>query len=100
MSLEVITSPDADAHILAVDEWWRVNRPAAPNLFREELAHCFVVLSQAPDIGKRYRRHSSPMAIRRVLLRATRYHVYYAPLSEVLLVLAVWHSHRGQGPTL
>jgi plasmid stabilization system protein ParE len=100
VNLEVITSPDADAHILAVDAWWRANRPAAPNLFREELAHCFGLLLQAPDIGKRYRRHSSLMGIRRVLLRATRYHVYYAPISDVLLVLAVWHSRRGQGPAL
>ena len=68
--------------------------------FAEELAHCFVVLAESPEIGKRYRRQSAIPAVRRVLLRATRYHVYYVPGSDAVAVLAVWHSHRGQSPTL
>jgi len=100
VSLEVVTTPEADAQIVTIDEWWRANRLAAPNLFHEELGHCFAVLAEAPNIGKRYRRHRSVPDTRRVLLRATRYHVYYVPFSDVLLVLAVWHSQRGQDPTL
>ena len=100
MSLPVITTPEADAHIRAIGDWWRSNRPAAPDLFTEELAHCFVVLAQAPMIGKSYRRHASVPGIRRVLLRATRYHVYYVPRTDAVAVLAVWHSQRGQLPSL
>ncbi len=100
MSLPVITTPEADAQIRAIGDWWRTNRPAAPDLFAEELAHCFVVLAESPEIGKRYRRQSAIPAVRRVLLRATRYHVYYVPGSDAVAVLAVWHSHRGQSPTL
>lgn len=98
MSLPVVTTPEADAQILAIGDWWRTHRPGAPSLFAEELAHCFIVLAQAPDIGKPYRRHSSVPGLRRVLLRSTRYHVYYVPRPDAVGVLAVWHSHRGQSP--
>ena len=100
MSLSVVTTPEADAQIRAVDDWWQLNRPAAPDLFAEELAHCFVVLAQAPMIGKRYRLHPSVPGLRRALLRATRYHVYYVPRADAVIVLAVWHSQRGQPPRL
>jgi hypothetical protein len=30
----------------------------------------------------------------------SRYHVYYAPLDDALVVLAVWHASRGTGPPL
>ena len=100
MSLPVITTPEADAQIRAIGDWWRSNRPAAPDLFSEELAHCFVVLAQAPMIGKPYRQHAGVAGLRRALLRATRYHVYYVPRSDAVAVLAVWHSRRGQPPSL
>lgn len=55
---------------------------------------------QAPKIGKPYSRHPSVQRLRRVLLRATRYHVYYVPRADAVAVLAVWHSQRGQLPPL
>lgn len=70
------TTPEADAQIRTIDTWWRTNRPAAPDLFAEELANCFVLLEWAPKIGRPYSRHPSVQGLRRVLLRATRYHVY------------------------
>lgn len=100
MSLPVITTPEADAQIRTIDTWWRTSRPAAPGLFTEELANCFVLLEQAPKIGKPYSRHPSVQRLRRVLLRATRYHVYYVPRADAVAVLAVWHSQRGQLPPL
>ena len=100
MSLPVITTPEADAQIRAIDTWWRTNRPAAQDLFAEELANCLVLLEQAPAIGKPYRRYPSVPGLRRVLLRATRYHLYYVPRKDIVAVLAVWHSRRGQLPPL
>lgn len=100
MSLPVITTPEADAQIRAIDAWWRTNRPAAQDLFAEELANCLVLLEQAPAIGKPYRRHPSVSGLRRVLLRATRYHLYYVPRADMVVVLAVWHSRRGEFPPL
>ena len=94
MSLPVVTTPEADTQIRAIDEWWRANRPAAPELFTEEL------LEQAPRIGKAYRRHPAVRGLHRVLLRATRYHVYYVIRPDAVAVLAVWHSQRDQSPEL
>jgi plasmid stabilization system protein ParE len=100
VSLPVITTPEADAQIRAIDTWWRTNRPAAPDLLAEELANCFVLLEQVPKIGKPYSRQPSVPGLRRVLLRATRYHVYYVPRADAVAVLAIWHSQRGQLPPL
>ena len=33
VSLNVRTTPEADHHVRAIDEWWRKHRTAAPNLF-------------------------------------------------------------------
>ena len=38
MSLPVTTTPEADAQIRTIDDWWRENRPASPNLFFDELS--------------------------------------------------------------
>jgi hypothetical protein len=36
VSLSVRTTPEADPQIREIDEWWRTNRPAAPDLFLHE----------------------------------------------------------------
>ena len=100
MSVTIVTTAEADEQIRAIDNWWRANRPSAPDLFAEELANCFSLLEQAPRIGKAYRRLPTVSGLRRVLLRATRYHVYYVDHPGVVAVLAVWHSQRGQLPPL
>ncbi len=46
------------------------------------------------------RRAERAPGVRRLLLRATRYHVYYRVRDETLEVLAVWHATRGTGPGL
>ena len=99
MSLPVRTPPEADAQIRAIDEWWRLNRPASPNLFAEELAASFEIIGHAPNIGRLYR-HSPVAGVRRVLLQGTRYHVYFVPYADDVRVLAVWHAQRGVGPPL
>lgn len=99
MSLLVRTTPEADAQILAIDEWWRSNRSATPDLFLEELATSFDVISHAPRIGRLYRRSAVPNT-RRVLLPKTRYHVYYVERTDDVAVLAIWHARRGVGPPL
>lgn len=100
MSHPVITTPEVDAQVRAIDGWWRANRLAAPNLFIEELANCFAALEQLPKIGQPYRSHTTIRGLRRLLLRATRYHVYYVAQAEAVAILAVWHSQRGQLPRL
>ena len=99
MSLPVRTTLEADAQIRAIDDWWRTNRPAAPDLFLAELAAAFDTIGHAPNIGRLYRRSPVPNA-RRILLKDTRYHVYYVPLADEVRALAVWHVRRGAGPPL
>ena len=99
MSLPVKITPQAEAQIREINNWWRANRRAADALFLDELAECFKVLEQAPHIGRSYR--SSPVAsTRRFLLKRTRYHVYYVAMTEEVRVLAIWHAQRGKGPPL
>jgi plasmid stabilization system protein ParE len=92
---------DADLQIRTIDGWWRENRPAAPALFTEELAAAIELIANAPRIGRRRRDRGVP-GLRRVLLRATRYHLYYAPAEggDRLFVLAVWSALRGKGPPI
>ena len=99
MSLAVCTTPEADAQIREIDNWWRQNRLAAPDLFLQELGESFELISDAPQIGRFYRR-SPVRQTRRVLLRGTRYHVYDVALTSEVRVLAVWHAQRGVGPPL
>ena len=99
MSLPVRTTPDADAQIRAIDDWWRTNRASSPDLFLQELGISFDIISAAPHIGRLYRRSPVPET-RRVLLKRTRYHVYYVSCADEVRVLAVWHAQRGVGPPL
>ena len=99
MTLPVRTSPEADAQIREIDGWWRRNRAASLNLFVDELTAAFDIIGHAPNIGRLYRQSPIPGA-RRVLLKGTRYHVYYVPLGDEVRVLAVWHAQRGVGPPL
>lgn len=93
------TTPEADTQVRRIDDWWREHRRASPGLFLDELANAFDILARAPQIGRRYRRSPVPDT-RRLLLRATRYHVYYVPREHDLVVLAVWHAERRAGPPL
>lgn len=95
----VRTTPEADNQIHEIDDWWRRNRTAALDLFLDELAECFEIIGHAPQIGRIYR-HSPVPGVRRLLLRGTRYHVYYVPRTDEVTVLAVWHARRGVGPPL
>ena len=99
MSLPVRTTPEADAQIREIEDWWRRNRPAARDLFVDELAASFDIIGQAPHIGRLYRQ-SPVFGARRVLLKRTRYHVYYVVRADEVRVLAVWHAQRGVGPPL
>jgi hypothetical protein len=52
VSLPVQTTPEADAQILEIDEWWRRNRLASPDLFFDELTASFDTIRHTPQIGR------------------------------------------------
>jgi plasmid stabilization system protein ParE len=99
MAIPVVSSPEADEDIRRIDSWWREQRPAAPDLFVNELSEAFALLAETPEIGHRYARPGIP-GVRRLLLRATRYHVYYVFDGNIAAVLSVWSAVRGRGPRL
>lgn len=88
MSLPVQTTREADAQIREVDDWWRRNRSAAPDLFLDQLTASFAIIGRAPQIGRLYRQSPIP-GTRRILLRGTRYHAYYVPGANEVTVLSV-----------
>jgi plasmid stabilization system protein ParE len=94
----VRTTPIADAHIEALDAWWRENRDKAPDLFEQELAMAFRTISSAPAVGKTYTHRDAH--VRRVVMRTTRMHVYYVDQPAFVLVVAVWGAIKGAGPDL
>jgi len=97
--INVVVSPQAEAQIQTIDEWWRTHRSAATQLFAQELASAFTDLAAMPSLG-RHVKHREVKDLRRVLLRSTRYHVYYVATSQSVIVLAVWSAIRGSGPDL
>jgi toxin ParE1/3/4 len=98
-SLAVALQRRAIREIEEIDAWWRHNRPASPNLFLSELESMLGAAALMPTLGAAVRGDRAP-GLRRVLLRRTKYHVYYRVRGEVLEVLAVWHAAREAGPRL
>ena len=99
MTTRVVVTSEAAEQAHTIDDWWRRERTAAPNLFCEELASAFALLAGAPQAGRRYP-HPAVPEIRRILLRSTRYHVYDKIHEDDVIVLAVWNAVRGSGPGL
>jgi hypothetical protein len=83
------------------DTWWRENRSASPSLFSDELDDALRLLEAQPDAGQPFARPGFA-SLRRLLLRQTRYWLYYEHLasSGVVLVRALWSAVRGRGPEL
>ncbi|HJU12716.1 MAG TPA: type II toxin-antitoxin system RelE/ParE family toxin [Candidatus Binataceae bacterium] len=97
MNYVVRTTPKAEAQIRNIDRCWRRNRPASADLFLDELSAAFGMIGHIPMIGRPYRR--APITgVRRILLRLTRYHVYYVTAVNEVRVLAVWHARRESAP--
>jgi plasmid stabilization system protein ParE len=87
----------AKADVARIDAWWRANRRAAPDLFTSELEKATLALEDNPALGLHYEPRPG---VRRMLLRRTRYHIYFVEEGERVLVVAVWSAYRGRGPSL
>jgi len=97
--MTVRTTRTSDGQIAAVDAWWRANRTKAPDLFLDELADAFALIEAAPELGRPWTDSAVP-GVRRIVMRATRYHIYYRIDGDDIWVLAVWSAVRGRGPRL
>lgn len=101
MTFQIRILPEAEEQARAVADWWRANRPAAPDLVKQELRRTFGVLAETPYIGSRYLRTRVP-GVRRYPLKKTPYHVYYRVKEDggEVVVLSVWSTVRKHGPPL
>ena len=99
--LDIEISDLAKAQIRTAEDWWRLNRPKAPNAIREELERAASIISLQPEVGTRAL-NVSLSGVRRLHLARVRYYVYYWLLTdpERIEILAFWHESRGSGPPL
>jgi plasmid stabilization system protein ParE len=91
----------AAQHIRRAEHWWRSNRPSVPNAVREDLEQALSLLATQPRIGPIARNVKLP-GVRRVYLARIKYDLYYREIeeSDILQVLALWHSRRGAPPPI
>ena len=101
----IVITETARAQLDEVAAWWLENRPAAPELFENELAAALGVLTTVPRAGSLYA-HPRAAGIRRLLLLRCRYHLYYSiepetdGPGEIVTIVSLWHTRRGAGPAL
>ena len=97
----VRTTPSADRRVVDAASWWWENRPAARDLFVREFVEAVGKLARAPNLDTPYA-HPKIANVRRLLMRRTKYHVYYVyqPEQDEVWVLSVWPGMRGRGPKL
>lgn len=101
MTYRVQLTSEARRQLLEIAEWWTVNRRKAPELVLRELARATSLLAVTPMAGKAYRGATSA-SYRRLLLRRSRFHVYYLidETARVVMIVAIWNAVRGHGPAL
>ena len=99
--LDIEISDLAKAQIRSAEDWWRLNRPKAPNAIREELERASVLMSIQPGSGA-LARNISLAGVRRLHLARVRYYIYYWLLAdpERIEILAFWHESRGSASPL
>jgi len=101
VAIEIRVSPQAVEQARNAQRWWKANRGAAPSPLHDELAKGLEQLASLPEIGPPYPNDRVP-GVRRLLLRKSQYHIYYVYEEEagLVVVLAIWSTHRGRGPSL
>lgn len=98
--MSVRLTPRALAEAKHIKRWWLRNRPAAPDLFDQELAAALDRIEQLPGSGRPYGEGNLGVPVRRVLLPRTLNHVYYAIDGQDVIVLSVWGALHESGPKL
>jgi plasmid stabilization system protein ParE len=97
----VVVGEQAEKQIDDIDRWWLAHRRDAPDLFLDELNTALTRVADLPQSGSRYPA-ARPANTWRVLLRRSRYHVYYTihGAEAEVRVRAVWYAGRRRGPRL
>ncbi len=100
MSYRVALTLPAQEQGWTISDWWSLHRQKAPGLFDSELARGLSFLAAAPLTGMVH--PGLPGETRRLLLRRSRYHLYYRVFESErrVEVVAIWHSSQGDAPPL
>jgi plasmid stabilization system protein ParE len=101
VSYRVLLTSEAEKQLHEGNEWWRENRPAAPDLLLQEFERVLNLLREMPGLGAPFRRTKVP-GVRRFLLRRSGCWVYYVADEPraLVYVVAVWGGRRGTEPPL
>lgn len=94
--MKLVFTPEAEEQANECDLWWREHRDAR-DLFARELAATRTVLREIPNIGTMYTVLDG-LPVRRVLMRKTKAHVYYAVDDAAELVEGPGRVGCAKGP--
>ncbi|MCA9623071.1 MAG: type II toxin-antitoxin system RelE/ParE family toxin [Myxococcales bacterium] len=99
--MKLTWSPAARERAADIDAWWREERPAAPHRFTEELIAAVRYILDYPEVPPVYVELDG-YAVRRVLLKKTRQHVYYSvqPEKGRIWIHLIWGTRREDPPPL
>jgi hypothetical protein len=85
--------PRAAEDAAAIDAWWKRNRPAAPNLFEDELEEVVGLLLDAPTLGSLADPSDDDFpGVRRAVMRRTR---YYGSSLDFVRSPLLWVTQEG-----
>jgi len=98
---EIYFTPEADEQVERIDLEWREHARTNPDLFADELDVAQRKAMKMKDVYEVYRRVHGE-AIRRVLMRRAKHHLYYfyEADADLVVVVAVWGARRKAGPPL
>src|SRR5690606_37676373 len=101
LCVRLIVAEGLEEKLEAMDTWWRINRPARPHLFTEELALAFERITESPDTYPVYR-ETSRGTVHRTSMPKTKNQVCYVHRENeaLIVVVSVWGGPRGRGPDL
>jgi plasmid stabilization system protein ParE len=93
--VNVCVTKRAQAQIDRAAQWWDENRDLAPEAFDEDLAKAFSLLTTEPGVGAPVPAVRAK-SVRRLHLARIRYYFYYRVRGSEVVVLALWHTSRGE----
>ena len=95
----VTFSPQAFQDVVNADIWWRENRDAK-DILSDEVRAAVMLLESAPRVGQRVVGRPRNKETRRLVLRRSRFLLFYAVEGERVEVLRVWHPSQRPGGAL
>ena len=94
----VTVAQEARDEIRDAVAWWKANRPKGPRRLRDELRSAFGLLAFHPEVGRPVIGAPANNDIRFLVLRVSRFLLFYSVSEEEVQVLRLWQSNQGRRP--